>query len=226
MTERIDPTAWRRKDHYAWFRRLDYPYLAVTAEVDVTALHGACRAQGLSIFAASAHTLVAAANDVPALRQRIVVEDGTDVVLAYPSIDAGLTLAVDDELFTYAAIPFQPDVQRFAADIAAASAAAQGNPALKGLETSHDRLFFLSCLPWIRFTQVVHPVPIGRANPPDSVPRISWGRFTRVGDTMMCPVNIQAHHALVDGKHLARFFDALQTRLHRWAAAPPGMTEA
>lgn len=29
-----DPTQWSRRDHYRWYRGLEFPYLGITAKVD------------------------------------------------------------------------------------------------------------------------------------------------------------------------------------------------
>ena len=208
---RLDPRRWPRRDHYAWFRRQDFPYMAVTAEVDATALVRDSRAAGVSLFAARLHRLTAAANTVPALRQRIRVEDGEDVVLEYPVVDPGFTVAAEGDLFAYATVPFTDELTAFAAAVAAQSHALRGSSALSPFEDRRDDLLFCSCLPWLRFTAVTHPVPTTSAV--DSVPRIAWGRLTEDGGRWLCPVNVQAHHALVDGLHLGRFFAALEAHL-------------
>ena len=45
------------------------------------------------------------------------------------------------------------------------------------------------------------------------MPRITWGRISSRNDGWTMPVAVQVHHALVDGLHLGRFYDALQQRL-------------
>ena len=48
--------------------------------------------------------------------------------------------------------------------------------------------------------------------PADSNPRITWGRYTREDGRVRMPVTALCHHALVDGLHLARFYEALEAR--------------
>ena len=75
-------------------------------------------------------------------------------------------------------------------------------------EESLDKLF-VSSLPWVSYTALVQPVP----QPADSHPRISWGKyFLQEGRTLL-PVSILCHHALVDGLHLAAFYQALDREL-------------
>ncbi len=205
----IDPTAWPRRDHYAWFRSLDYPYVAVTFEVDVTRLK---EARG-SLFAGMSFAILEAVNAVPELRQRIRVgDDGADVVVEHDSVDAGVTVDTGDGLFTYVCMERQAEVGAWAEVVRAATASVAGRPHLDPFDGGRDDLVYLSCLPWIRFTEIAHPMPTNRARP-DSVPRISWGKVVQEGGRFVGPVNIQAHHALVDGVHLGRFVQALEARL-------------
>ena len=75
------------------------------------------------------------------------------------------------------------------------------------MEPDRDDFLFMTAIPWVSFTAFVHPVPL---DPPDSVPRFAWGRFREEGDSAVLPLNIQAHHALVDGIHVARFYERVQ----------------
>ncbi len=210
MTRRIDPEQWARRDHYRWFRSLEYPYVGVTAEVDATDLEADCKEAGFSLFAGFLHRLLAAANAVPELRMRIRVEQGRELVVEHERVDAGITLPVGDGLFTFASVPFTSGVRQFATELAARRARLGDNPPLEPFEKDRDDLVFCTCLPWIRFTQVTHPMTTART---DSVPRIAWGRIEAQGSRRTCPVNIQAHHALVDGVHIGRFFEELERGL-------------
>lgn len=208
---RHDPTTWARRDHYAHYRALGWPYLAVTAEVDATGLVAVCKARGWGLFAPMAHVLTGAANAVAPLRMRIHEEDGRDVVIEHEVLGAGLTLRGEDpELFTFGSVPYTDDVAAFVAATETARATAAARPGLDPHETTRDDLLYLTCLPWLRFTEVGHPMALHR---PDTVPRVAWGRMTAVGDRVVCPVNLQAHHALVDGAHVGAFFAGIEARL-------------
>ncbi len=65
-----------------------------------------------------------------------------------------------------------------------------------------------------RTTALVQPAPF----PADSNPRITWGKyFCQEGRTLL-PVTLLAHHALVDGIHIARFYETLDRELVAIAA--------
>lgn len=81
----------------------------------------------------------------------------------------------------------------------------------EGLAESGDPLsnFFVSCVPWLAYTQLKHPV----TGPEDTNPRFSWGKFTEMNGRVTMPVTIFVNHALADGLHIARFYENLDQEL-------------
>ena len=77
-------------------------------------------------------------------------------------------------------------------------------------EEARDDCLYLSAIPWLCFTGLTHAENLDRD---DAIPRISWGRWFWLGDRLLLPFSVQAHHALVDGVHLGQFIDALQKKL-------------
>lgn len=207
---RIDPTSWPRASTYLHYRSMGAPHLGITADVDVTAVLKRSKDEESSFFAVMMHMLIGAANEVPQLRQRIREEDNADIVVEHSHVDPAFTVAVDGGMFNFATVPFERDPRAFAAAVAEVSASQRGNPNLQPFEGRRDDVIYMSCLPWMHFTSISHPV---HTDQPDSVPRIAWGRYTGVGDRVHLPVNIQVHHALVDGGHLGAFYAALRARL-------------
>jgi chloramphenicol O-acetyltransferase type A len=47
----------------------------------------------------------------------------------------------------------------------------------------------------------------------DSVPKIAFGRFTRIGETVQLPMSVEVHHALMDGLHVGRFVNKMEAAL-------------
>ena len=78
-------------------------------------------------------------------------------------------------------------------------------------EPGRDDLLFITSVPWISFTSVTHPIHM---NPVDSVPRITWGKFFEENGKIKIPLSIQAHHALLDGEHVGKYFNLLQDFLN------------
>ena len=62
-------------------------------------------------------------------------------------------------------------------------------------------------IPWVSFTGLKHPMPL---HPADSVPRFAWGKFFQDGGRLKMPLDMQGHHALMDGLHVGRLYQRVQ----------------
>jgi chloramphenicol O-acetyltransferase type A len=80
------------------------------------------------------------------------------------------------------------------------------HPELKN-EPGEDDLLFMTAIPWVSFTSFMHPI---NYHPADSIPRFAWGKFYTEGQSLKMPLGVQAHHALMDGIHMGRFYEEIQ----------------
>ena len=152
-----------------------------------------------------AYALTRAANAVPELRRRLPNGQVVEFDRRCPSYtamkDSGVYVycLVDSGLLPYET--FLTDGKRRQAE------------ALRGdeLVESGDPLsnFFVSCVPWLAYTQLKHPT----TGPDDSNPRFSWGKFTEQNGRITLPVTVFVNHALADGLHIARFYENLDREL-------------
>ena len=75
----------------------------------------------------------------------------------------------------------------------------------------------MTCMPWVSFTSVQHPMNM---HPTDSIPRFAWGKFFEENGRVKMPLGVQAHHALVDGVHVGRYFMRIQEHLDNIESLP------
>ncbi len=199
---RIDRAAWARSMPFELFRTYATPHFAVTARLDVSRLLTVLRPQGVSAYRACLFALGSAVNAVPELRTRF----SGDTVIEYEAVDLSMTVPKDDESFAYGYLAFDADWKRFdaACETAIAEAVAGRTAANTGERLD---LAYLSCMPWLDFSAMTNAMP----GPHDCIPRIAWGRFTPgAGSTHTVAAAIEVHHAVADGIHVARFFEAAQ----------------
>ncbi|MFO7176895.1 CatA-like O-acetyltransferase, partial [Enterococcus faecium] len=67
-----------------------------------------------------------------------------------------------------------------------------------------DDLLYITSVPWVTFSSIMHPT---HQQQHDSVPRIAWGKFEHQGERLVMPLSVQAHHALVDGVHIGKYYE-------------------
>ena len=199
----IDLTTWPRRNLFQLYSSLDYPYFNVCSNVDVTALYNYAKEKGLAFFQVSVYALTAAANMVPEFRCRIRGEE----IIEHDAVHPSFTVLTDDNLFGFCEVEYTGDFEQFYQEATTKIEKAKKHPNLSD-KTGHDEFLFMSCLPWISFTSISHPVPL---SPPDSVPRISWGKYVFDNNRMVMPVSVQVHHGLADGYHAGEFFKNFET---------------
>ena len=202
---RIDLRAQARASHAAHFQAYRDPRMGLTAPVQVAPLVRAAKANGVGVYALCCWVAAHAANQVPALRQRL---RGPHTAEEHPVVHPSVTVLTPADTFMHCHLPYDPDWRAFCAAAGPALAAAKARTALPPPPADDARLFCTG-IPWVAFTQVKHPVA-GDAS--DSVPRIAWGR---IGADGAMPLNIEAHHALVDGLLVGRFFQAYAAAVAR-----------
>ncbi len=221
MPRELDLESWSRRAQYAFFRGYDLPFFGLTAEVDVTALRAACRGAGASFSLATWYAVYRAANAVEPLRYRIRGER----VVVHDEIRVATTVDTGPETFAFVYLPPASDFPAFVEGARAVIAEARARPGVTMDDRPEDDgVVHGTVLPWVRFTAIRHARRLGLE---DSVPKVALGRASPErgdGGREVMPVSIEAHHALLDGVHLGRFYAALQDRLDApdWIAPGEG----
>lgn len=203
----LDLDAWPRREHFRFFRTYDNPYFNVCANVDVTGLVERTRAEHEpSFFVASLWLSLEVANALEPFRYRI----RGDGVIVHPQVHGGSTVLVEDETFRFAYFPRDPDFERFAGSAGEVLASIQADPGPLDPADDRDDVIHYSVLPWISFTSFSHA---RRWGTDDAVPKIVFGRHRAEGARRVMPVSVEVHHALMDGLHVARFYERFRKRI-------------
>lgn len=202
----IDIATWPRAGQFAHFRAYGQPHFSITAPLDVTRLVHRLKPEGVSVFTACVYALTEAGNALPEFRTRF---DGGRAY-EHEAIGASFTVPLDKGGFAFCEVARDGDFDRFDQACSQAIAAARAQAGLTDTTRNQDAWLFLSCLPWLSFSAMTHAI----RGPEDCVPRIAWGRYREdPAGRLVVPVSVQVHHALVDGEHVAAFFDAAQATL-------------
>ena len=201
--KKVDMEQDPRNGQFAYFRAMENPWAGVTVPVDITAFHKALN--GRPFFLSFLYAVVRAANDVPELRRRL--RDGE--VIEYDRCQPSYTAMRPNGVYVYCLVdsgtlPYEDFVQEGKRKQQAALEKDE-------LKETGDPLnhFFVSCLPWLPYTQIQHP----SVSRDDSNPRFSWGKFTEENGRVTLPVSLFINHALADGWHVTRFYRNLDREL-------------
>ena len=93
----IDMENYPRIQHFAYFRGLAYPYVGLTAEVDITLLMQRMERERIPFFLTVCYCAARAANAVPQLRQRI----RGDKIIEFDRCMTSHTVALEDGTYCY-----------------------------------------------------------------------------------------------------------------------------
>ena len=202
--ELVDLDSWSRKEHFDFFHRMDYPQYNICANIDATNFLKFIKAKGFPFYYAMIFASTYAANRVINFRYRI---RGDKVVLhdrVHPSFTE--MSSKEDDLFKYVLVDVGDDMKEF---IRTAKKEAENQKSYFDFnkQAGRDDLLYITCVPWISFTQMTHTISLNRD---DSVPRISWGKYFKENGKILLPFSVQVNHALADGIHVGRYFDELQ----------------
>lgn len=200
----IEQEDWPRREQFQLFRDFGSPYFSITADVDITAYRTALP-KGGRFTIGLVFALATAANAVPEFRQRIRGDD----VIEFDTVHPSIIVLNDDDAFRFCAFPFAESFAEFAKNGPERIERARAAPSMFDYQDQDDFLF-LTGMPWISFSGVMHAAP---THAPDSVPRIAWGKYRNVAGQIMLPLNVQVHHALVDGIHVGRFYAKVEETL-------------
>ncbi len=197
----IDLDVYPRKSHFLYFQEYANPYVGLTCQVDVTQVKKLTKQKGLPFFLSCLYLAGRAANQVPQLRQRIQGQ----AIIEYENCHTSHTVALEDGTYCYCELDCMQPYSQFLP-----YALEKQNAAKKGhgipLEEDEQALLFVSCVPWKCYTAITQPTPY----PADSNPRITFGGYVEQDGRLMMPVTLLANHALVDGVHIAAFFQGLE----------------
>ena len=195
----IDMNTDPRKEHYAYFRGFTDPSVGLTVPCDITPLYGK-----KPFFLHILYCAIHAANSVPELRRRIIGEQGVE----YEVCNSSHTVALPDGTYCYCELDCSMPLEDFLPYAQAQVQRVKGNPSIE--EHEPERLFFVSSVPWASFTGLKLPV----ANPPLSNPQITFGKAYWQEGKYLLPLSLTVHHALCDGIHMARFYEAFEQICH------------
>jgi len=205
MSEYLEIESWNRRRQFEFFKDYDNPFFNICASLDVTRLRDLTRAaKNISFFIAYHFLSIKTANEVEQFRYRLRGER----VLVHEHIHAGTTLLLADETFTFVYFDYTEDYEEFQTRAQATVERAKNGHTSLDERADRDDLIYHSVIPWVTFTSISHARE-GRGI--ESVPKIAFGKYREEGERIRMPVSVEVHHALMDGLHVGRYFEKLES---------------
>ncbi|MBL8360818.1 MAG: hypothetical protein JNN18_10025 [Rubrivivax sp.] len=212
MPTELDIERWPRRDAYRHFSRFAHPWFSVCTRVDVAPLMQRLAERGGGrLMLAYHHAALVMSNRIEPFRYRL--RDGG--VWIEDRVDCSTTVLRDDGSFGFARLVHRPSFDDYLADAAQAIEDARAGRVPFDAWNGRTDLIYCTTLPWIHFTSFSHARP---ADPTDAIPRLAFGRIEADGARRWMPVQLDVHHALMDGAHAGQWVQGFEQAMAEPAA--------
>lgn len=209
MKQLINIDTWKRKEHYNFFKDFQEPFFSITANVDCTEAYKYAKENNISFFLYYMYKSMAAINAVEELRYRI--EDNE--VVCYDRVHCSTTALNANNMFAFAFLPFTDSFEEFypiaQQEIAKIKALTSMN--LEDTNNARQDVIHYSTIPWVSFTSLTNERNLGK---PDSIPKITFGKYFNENNRLLLPMSIAGHHGLMDGMHAGQHFQLFEQLLN------------
>ena len=202
---KIDMQNWARRETFDLFNTFNHPHFNMCANMNLSIFLPYTRERGISFTPAILYLISRTANDIPEFRHRM--RDGE--VVEHEFVSPSVTILGENDVFGFCMIDYNPDFSAFHETAKGHIAIIKKHPSLEDPQ-GRDDLLFITAIPWVSFTSFTHPM---QQHPADSIPRFAWGKYFEEAGGLKMPLSVQGHHALMDGLHVGRFYEAMQAYL-------------
>ena len=203
----IDQNNWKRSMHCTIFRNSVEPAFSITVELDISRFLEKIKERKYSFTMAMIYAVSLCANEIEEFRYRFL--DG-EVVL-FDKIDTAFTyLNSETELFKVVNVPFEGSMSEY---VCTASKMAKEQQVYFTGPLGND-VFQFSPMPWLSYTHISHTNSGKKEN---ATPLFDWGKYFERDAKWILPFSVQVHHSFVDGLHVGRLVEKLQTYLDNYS---------
>lgn len=208
MYQKLDKQNWKRKEHFEFFNQFDDPFFGITTEVDCTNALAFCKSNSVPFFLYYHFQAILAVNKTEEFRYRIK----DDEILVFERIHVTTTISRPDNTFGFSFVPFTESFGEFS-DLAKNEIDRIRNSSgiCANKDTGRIDVIHFSTVPWIKTLGVTHP---RNSKFNDSVPKITFGKFSQDNNRIILPVSIHAHHGLMDGFHVGQFIQLFENLMN------------
>ena len=206
----IDLNTWKRREIYQFFGHHAQPFYMVSFKEDITPLHRFVKANQLSFYQGMIWACTEALNRVEPFL--VSVRDGKLVQLdrRHPSFSV---LKPGEDQFKIVNVRHTDRIEEYCRN---AARAVEAQDFFIDLTQESDDLIYYTCLPWIEMTAMTNDHgSFGQEALDDSIPRVSWGRYTEENGRIKLILTLEVNHRFIDGVHIGQFAEQLRDCMKR-----------
>ncbi|SFS73895.1 CatA-like O-acetyltransferase [Lutibacter maritimus] len=206
--EKFDIENWIRKPQFDFFKTYEDPFFNITSTIEVTNLYNYCKKHNLSFSLACIYVAIKCINEIQEFKLRIF----NDEIYLFNTVEIGSTILNDDNTFSFCYFKNKSSIFEFNT---------QGKEVIENhkkgnvFEPKEDLLAIIHCstIPWISFTGIKNARKGDEAK--HGIPKIIFGKVFEENNIKKIPFSVEAHHALLDGFHVALLFKKMQNFINK-----------
>jgi chloramphenicol O-acetyltransferase type A len=202
----------KRRDRFDLFESFESPFLNITFNLEVPDFRPFCKENDLAPFHFFLYVLFKSLMKVENFRYRIYEGEVIKIDRLIPSY----TVLNQNRVLNFTRFEYSDDLRTFIDRSKEAKLYSESSEKIVHSATDMDArsikdYVFITCIPWLDFTSIQHPVAkFGAAD----VPSIAWGKFKSGTDGKLAmPFSVQAHHGFVDGYHIHLLSEAISEEI-------------
>lgn len=201
----------QREELFEFYEGFDSPILNITLNLEVKNILPRLKEKEISFFQYFVYALCKSISEVDNFNYRF---DGSKIYKTKRLIPS-YTVLRETGLFNFCTFLYEQNWENFLKKSLEAKNIAEKSKKLCHDDMTHKDYVFITCLPWLNFTSVQHPV--GRFKD-STIPSFAIGKYkvspcSIEGEKVIIPLSVQAHHGLVDGVHISQLVEKLKINL-------------
>lgn len=201
----IDEATWDRREIYQWFSAAKAPFYEIAFPIDVTYLKQYTKQQGISFYYALVYVCTEVLSGIDAFLYKI----RPDGIVRHDRLHPGTTdMTPGTGRFHITMVAQEGAMEEYCRR--AHQVSRQQTCFINKSPVPEDQLIYYTCLPWLPFTALSNVQPDNRD---DSIPRVTFGKFTEENGRLTMPCSILVNHRLIDGYHVGFFYEQLGQKL-------------
>lgn len=192
---------WQRSSHYKVFSRAQKPQFSICSNVDVSNLVG----RETNFFNHFLFILMKCSNEIEEFKYRII----DNKVYYFDKLDINFNLLAKNKCFVSHRVAFHDNFNNFDQVVQKIKDSTPEVGELNIDNKEGQNVVITSFIPWTHFNSINEPIFTQQ----ESLIKIVYGKYSNDGERYTLPVSVTAHHGLVDGVHISKFFSLIEKEI-------------
>ncbi|MEX5992843.1 type A chloramphenicol O-acetyltransferase [Providencia vermicola] len=202
---KVNIDEWNRKQHFSFYRQAMPCGFSLTTQLDISTLKSVIVKQGYKLYPVMIYLISKAVNHYT--ESRMAIKEG-ELVLWDQVNPAYTVFHQQTETFSQLWTEYNDDWSIFLSHYQQDQLLYKDCLDLMAKPDYPENHFCISMIPWVSF----EGFNLNVANFTDYFPPIfTMGKYHYSGEKVLLPLSVQVHHATIDGFHMARMVNQIQT---------------